>query len=73
MVTHSERSMLLAHESDSFSNRSALEPPPGVCERSDTECEDVIQVVAWNETQQVQKQLSRPELQLVERSDEMRL
>ena len=49
-----------------------LNPDQEFKERSVTECEDVIQEVAWNETQQVQKQLSRPELQLVERIDEMR-
>ena len=37
-----------------------------------TECVEVIKEVARNETQQVQKQVTKPELQLVERIDEMR-
>ena len=41
-------------------------------ERPATEYGDVIQEVARNETQQVQKQVTKPELQCVERIHEMR-
>ena len=49
-----------------------LNPGQEFVERLVTECEDVIPEVAWNGTQQVQNHLSRQELQLVERIDEMR-
>ena len=42
-------------------------------EQSVAEYAEVIKEVARSETQQVQKQLSRPELQLVEGIGEMRL
>ena len=41
-------------------------------ERPVTEHGEVIQEVARNETQQVQKQMTKPDLQLVERIAEMR-
>ena len=61
------------HASERFSSRSAFEPLSQEHEeRPVTKCEDVIQEVARNETQQVQQQETKPEPQLVARIDEMR-
>ena len=55
------------------SSRSALEPSArSQKKRPVTEYVEVIQQVARNGAQQVQKHMTKPEPQLVERIDEMR-
>ena len=61
------------HRCESLSSRSALGPSAKSLKKNQSPKNvKVIQEVARNETQQVRKQMTRPEPQLVERIDEKR-
>ena len=63
--------MVIAMRASLSPAEQPLNPQPGAEEQPVFVYVDVVQEVARNETQQVQKQMSRPELQLVESADEV--